>query len=227
MPVYNSQAYLAQAIESCLNQTVKNIELIIVDDGSTDASARITDYYAAKDERIHAIHLEQNAGRSNARNLGMKAAKGEYIFVMDSDDISLEDRVQKTLEFFKKNPGVDIAYSRSNFIDGWGNLLKFKNNEGQESTIVDARPLNKERLKETLMTFIVHSSMAMKNKVAQTVEYSMGDYDKHAIDDWKFQIDCLKAGFTFAPIGRVLVQYREFFRKRDEAKIKELKEACL
>ena len=85
MPVYNVEKYVAQAIESVLDQPCKDLELIIVDDGSPDDSGRICDEYASKDSRVTVIHKEDE-GVSVARNTGIDVAKGKYIAFLDSDD---------------------------------------------------------------------------------------------------------------------------------------------
>ena len=85
VPVYNVEKYLEECIESIINQTHSDIEIILVDDGSTDNSGALCDEYASKDSRIRVIHKE-NGGLSDARNCGMRAAKGEIISFVDSDD---------------------------------------------------------------------------------------------------------------------------------------------
>lgn len=85
IPAYNVERYIGQCIESVINQTYNNLEIIIVDDGSRDATGSIIDGYAKKDMRIKCIH-QCNGGQSNARNNGIKAATGNYIMFLDSDD---------------------------------------------------------------------------------------------------------------------------------------------
>ena len=85
IPVYNTEKYLPRCIESVLAQTFVDWEMLLIDDGSTDASGSICDEYAAKDERIRGFHKE-NGGISSARNVGLNYAQGEWIFFVDSDD---------------------------------------------------------------------------------------------------------------------------------------------
>ena len=85
VPVYKVETYLPRCIESILNQTVTDFELILIDDGSPDCSGEICDAYAAKDSRIRVIH-QKNGGVSKARNAGLDIAQGEYIVFVDSDD---------------------------------------------------------------------------------------------------------------------------------------------
>lgn len=97
VPVYNVEKYLSQCIESILNQTFNNLELILIDDGSTDNSGEICDEYAIKDNRIRVIHKE-NGGISSARNTGLNATKGDYIAFVDSDDYIAMDMFEKMLD---------------------------------------------------------------------------------------------------------------------------------
>ena len=92
VPVYNQVHYLAECMDSILAQTLRDIEVICVDDGSTDGSGRMLDEYAARDSRVKVIH-QANAGVGYARNVGMTAAAGEYIAFMDSDDLYPDEHV--------------------------------------------------------------------------------------------------------------------------------------
>lgn len=89
IPVYNVQAYLRQCVQSVLAQTYHDMEIVLVDDGSTDSSGALCDALAAEDERIHVVH-KPNGGLSDARNVGLQHATGEYIAFLDGDDVWLE-----------------------------------------------------------------------------------------------------------------------------------------
>lgn len=97
VPVYNTESFLPASIESILSQTYQDIELLLIDDGSTDRSGAICDEYAAKDSRVRVFHKE-NGGVSSARNLGLDQARGEYIHFVDSDDILLQGAYQYIAE---------------------------------------------------------------------------------------------------------------------------------
>ena len=119
MPVYNGDKYLAEAIESILNQTFADFEFIIVDDGSQDNSAEIIQLYAEADERIQIVPLVENKGVVVARNSGIDAAKGMYVALMDCDDISLPERLRKQLNLMESNPEIGVVgvHSRVVFED--------------------------------------------------------------------------------------------------------------
>ncbi|MEY8676027.1 glycosyltransferase family 2 protein [Thomasclavelia cocleata] len=107
VPVYNVEKYLGRCIESIIGQTYHNIEIILVDDGSTDDSLSICKEYAIKDDRIKIIHKE-NAGVSSARNVGLKNTKGEFITFVDSDDYIKLTCFEKMINGIKNND-VDMV----------------------------------------------------------------------------------------------------------------------
>lgn len=119
VPVYNVQQYLSKCIESILNQTMKNFELILINDGSNDKSPEICDKYSLKDSRIEVIHKE-NEGVSIARNTGINISKGKYIVFADSDDYVDENwcyEMYKAIINNNKNmimTGITIYNTRSN-----------------------------------------------------------------------------------------------------------------
>lgn len=108
MPVYNVAAYLPQCIESVLDQDHPNLEVILIDDGSTDESGAICDRYAAKDSRIRVIH-QKNGGAAAAKNAGLRIATGEYLSFVDSDDF-LEPNVYGYMLEVLKSSGADAAH---------------------------------------------------------------------------------------------------------------------
>lgn len=108
IPVYNVEKYLNECVESVLNQTYKNMEIILVDDGSTDSSPKICDSYAEKDKRIKVIRKE-NGGLSSARNFGMKAMTGDYVLFLDSDDFWDDNRVLENLSAIISDENADVV----------------------------------------------------------------------------------------------------------------------
>ena len=93
VPVFNVEKYLDKCIESLIKQKLKDIEIILVDDGSTDLSGKICDEWKTRDSRIQVIH-KKNGGLSDARNVGVELAKGKYIGFVDSDDYVSDDMFQ-------------------------------------------------------------------------------------------------------------------------------------
>ncbi len=116
MPVYNSEKYLEKCISSVLNQSLRDIELICVDDGSTDSSPRILEDFAKKDSRVKVLH-QQNLFAGMARNNGMKAAAGKYFAFWDSDDYFEHDAIETMLSLCEKS-GADICVCGAYSVDG-------------------------------------------------------------------------------------------------------------
>ncbi|HZJ78543.1 MAG TPA: glycosyltransferase [Clostridia bacterium] len=132
VPVYKAEEYLPRCIESILAQTLKDIEILIVDDGSPDDCPKICDKYEKRDKRIRVIH-KQNGGSSDARNTGILVAKGEYIAFIDSDD-AIHEKMLETLYKKAKETDADLSSCK---------IVEFTNGEPQpsstdfESAIID------------------------------------------------------------------------------------------
>lgn len=107
VPIYNTENYLSECIDSILNQSYKNIELILINDGSTDNSGFICDEYSRRNKRIKIIHTE-NKGVSHARNIGLSIAKGEYITFVDSDDFVSHDIYLENIKILQQDLSIDF-----------------------------------------------------------------------------------------------------------------------
>lgn len=118
VPIYNVEDYVVKCIESIINQTYRNLEIILVDDGSTDKSGQICDTYAAKDSRIVVIHKENEGTVVGARKAGAKAATGEYVIGVDGDDWIGNTRIE-TLVREGITSGADMVYLNGRYIQ-WG-----------------------------------------------------------------------------------------------------------
>ena len=107
IPAYNADRYIAEAINSIFSQSYQDYEIIVVDDGSTDSTPEILQSYGS---RIHSIS-QTNGGMAAARNLGIAAAKGELIALLDHDDIFLPDKLPAQVACFDSHPGVGLVNS--------------------------------------------------------------------------------------------------------------------
>lgn len=122
IPVYNVEKYIRQCVESVICQTYKEIEIILVDDGSTDSCPDICDAYGERDSRVQVIHKE-NGGLSDARNTGIDMAQGEYIVFVDSDDYIASDAIEKLYKKAKEKD-ADMVLCRFACIDEEGKELR-------------------------------------------------------------------------------------------------------
>ena len=116
VPVYNVEKELPRCVKSLINQTYKNIEIILVNDGSTDESGNICDKYKKNDLRIKVIH-KTNGGLSDARNTGLKKASGDYILYVDSDDFIEEDSCERFIRLLNDKPDIIVSNAREKHKD--------------------------------------------------------------------------------------------------------------
>ncbi len=108
VPIYNVENFLEKSINSLINQTYYDIEIILIDDGSTDRSSKIIDEYAIKDSRIIAIH-KKNTGVSDTRNVGLSKVSGKYITFIDADDYVEKDYIEEVMKVLKKYKNLDLV----------------------------------------------------------------------------------------------------------------------
>lgn len=176
MPVYNTEKYLNEAIESILNQTYKNFEFLIIDDGSTDDSLNIIKSF--KDDRIRVYANKVNKGLPYTRNLGLTLANGKYIAFMDSDDISELNRLEIEVRFLEKNKEYDIVSSKAYI--GKKNINKIRN-----------KNLDILNLKFMVKNVIINSTAMLRMDFIK--KYNIR-YRKECFvaQDYSFWVDCAK-----------------------------------
>lgn len=220
IPAYNAESFLREALDSCLDQTEDEIEIVVVNDGSNDGTEELMDHYVKKDPRIISVVLKENVGRSEARNIGNRYAKGDVILVLDADDKAVRDRVKRTLECFKKHH-ADLVYGGYVTIDTFSHMFQRFAPE----------PFSKERSLKHKTHFILHSSLAYRKGVTLNVPYQKEPYDKLGIDDWRFIWDCALKGYKFAYVKQPLAYYRvvenTVSHTRDEKEVQRVKDEFL
>jgi len=124
MPVFNSEAFLAASINSVLSQTYAHFEFIILNDKSTDNSKQIIEQFAATDSRIVFVDKQQNVGPANLRNEGFSLAKGEFIALLDSDDIALPERFEKQVSYLQNHPEVGVCGTGFTFFGAQDKVIR-------------------------------------------------------------------------------------------------------
>jgi glycosyltransferase involved in cell wall biosynthesis len=120
LPCYNTEKYLRYSLDSILNQDYKNLEILCINDGSSDSTLDILNIYKSKDARIVIINNETNLGLIHSLNKALKLVKGEYFARMDADDYSTPDRISKQVNFIDSQPDIDLVSSAYNYflVDG-------------------------------------------------------------------------------------------------------------
>ena len=141
IPVYNVLPYLKESLDSAVNQTYKDLEIIIVDDGSTDGSASVCDSYKT-DPRVKVVHQE-NKGLSGARNTGLDLAAGDYIYFLDADDAILPEMIQTMVDGIEKS-GTDVSVCGYNAVNSKGILAGKKAKRFQSFRIYEEETVTKE-----------------------------------------------------------------------------------
>ena len=161
MSVYNGEKYLKEAIESILNQTFRDFDFIVIDDGSTDGTADILARYQQMDNRIRVYHQE-NKGITASRNRGCQLAKGEYIAVMDADDVSLPERLARQVEYLNAHPEVGVL----------GGCMEMINENGVPQNKVRT-PTTPGMIRWSLLfgCCMVHSSVMMRRDVVERLGF--------------------------------------------------------
>lgn len=116
IPAYNAEMYISECLNSIVNQTYKNLEILIIDDGSTDDTVKIIETF--NDRRIKLIKNNYNRGLPYTRNLGLKESSGDYIAIMDADDISNVNRIEKQVRAMDTNENIDVLISQARVFGG-------------------------------------------------------------------------------------------------------------
>lgn len=179
IPVYNVEEFIFRTVESVMNQDYKNIEIILVDDGSPDNSAKIIDELAKKDDRITCVHKE-NGGVSSARNAGLRIASGEYVTFIDGDDWVEPKYISYLLNLVESNK-CEIGMNKNNYSD-------YNTKSNEEEYVVSAE-------KAIEWIYLGDIFVAVWNKI-----YSMQFLKNNILFDEKiwygegmlFNIDCLQ-----------------------------------
>jgi glycosyltransferase involved in cell wall biosynthesis len=203
MPNFNNAKYISQAIGGIICQSWTNIELVIVDDGSTDGSQEVIGEWVAKDCRVHFIEHEKNKGVAAALNTGLKHAKGDYIGFCASDDVWKCDKVRLQVMCFRANPDVGVLHSDAEIIDEKGNKTGalFSN-----LTMNVRRVLSGNIFKCLLITNYISAPTVLIRK--EYVERA-GLFPESIkwLEDWVYMVRVAKhCLFMYMPV--VLVQYR-------------------
>lgn len=185
IPCYNIEKYISKTLKNVLAQTFQNFEIILINDGSEDNTGKILDSYSNKDNRIRVIHKE-NEGVSEARNVGIKNAKGEYIYFLDGDDLIENTFLERANEVLKNNK-IEIFSFGFNMIFENGKIKRKYSSEKYDNKIIRSKKFlslffNK-KVGQNMCSFIVKKDI-IENKIFFTKGLERGE-------DLEFQINML------------------------------------
>lgn len=190
IPTYNRAHIISKSIESVLSQTYKNIELIVVDDGSSDKTEKLLK--KIKDDRFKYVRLEMNSGMCNARNVGTKMSTGNFIAIHDSDDIWNLEKLEKQYKLMKTTD-CDLSFCKMRRI-----------NMGRKEQVVPSKDISIDGgLYHELLkgNFIASITIMMKKELANKVEF---DPEVRRFTDWDFVLRVIKADYKISYLPEIL-----------------------
>lgn len=199
MPVYNAEPYVAEAVESILNQTLGDFEFLIVDDGSTDGSLRILEGYAARDPRIH-LTSRPNTGYLVALHEMLAIARGEFLARMDADDIALPERFARQVQYLRSCPEVLALGTRILVIDPEGDPIE------EQCYVQTHEDIDRSHLEPSLSMGICHPSVMVRTETLRRVGGYRPDY--YMAEDSDLWLRLAEIG-RLANLPDVLLKYRQ------------------
>lgn len=194
MPIYNGEKYIKESIESILNQELKDFELIIINDGSTDRTEEIVKEYEEKDNRIKLIQNRNQKGLPGALNTGLAATRGCYIARADADDINRPYRLKMEYEFLEAHPQIHII---------GGGYAPFNEN-GHRMNIFHPASSIEIAWKFISNTYFCHPSVMFRREIIKNI----GDYPYVGAEDFAFFSKIVRK-YRCANLKKILIQYRE------------------
>ena len=194
MPVYNEQEYLRASITSILNQSFKEFEFIIINDGSTDDTKKIIESFT--DPRIKFFNSEKK-GIVKQLNYGITLAETQFIARMDADDIAESDRFEEQINYLNHHPEVHVVGSNIVFINEKGKAVSNKDYPQNHKDIEFMMPIE---------SAVCHPAVMIRKEIFEKFSYYTERYD-HA-EDYELFLNLLAAGFQFYNIQKVLLKYR-------------------
>jgi len=204
IPVHNGEKYIKESIDSCLNQTYKNIEIIIVDDKSEDDTLEILRQYAG---RINVIPVEKQNGLGNVINIGIRKSKGKYIARMDADDVMYPTRIEKQVQYLESNPKCVAVGGQIDIIN-------------EDSEIVDHREyaVEDKGIKKNRFLFqpFAHPAVTLRKSILE--EIGLYPEDMWKVEDVKLFLILSTKG-EFHNLKDTVLKYRMTFKTESQSKM--------
>ena len=198
MPVYNVEAYVAEALASIQSQTYSDIEIVVVDDGSTDGTLRIVQQIALVDARIRIVCAPRNLGLPLALNLGLSFCQAPFIARMDGDDIALPARLEKQFRFLEENPDIALVGCATAAIDQFGHPIP--------GLGISLKPITQEEVARTILLASPCSHIWLARREAY--DTLSGYREISFAEDYDFLLRAVAAGLQLSNLPEVLMQMR-------------------
>lgn len=202
VPIYNIDKYLPTCIDSILNQTLQNLEIILVDDGSTDSSAEICEKYSEIDTRVKVIH-KANSGLSAARNTGLSASKGEYVIFIDGDDYLHPQMIETLYALLEENK--ECSFSMVQGTTSKSQVIDFPETN-DENEIIDSVTFQ-ERLFCTSSGLTRTNYFVVWNKLYKKADISDIEFRKTQFEDLVFNIEICEKTSKCIICSKILYNY--------------------
>ena len=199
MPAYNAAAYIASAIDSVLAQTVRDLELLVIDDGSKDSTFAVASDIARRDPRVRVI-TQPNAGIAPTLNRGLELLRGEWVFLMHADDLMMPHRLERQRAFIAANPDLAVASSLVHYVNGAGATIGHGRSPFTDPAAV------KSAVERGGMIAFNHPACALKREVVLKVGgYRQAFWPAEDCDLWSRVVE---AGHRVAVQNEYLLKYR-------------------
>lgn len=201
IPVFNASMFLEKCLDSVIHQTFKDLQIILIDDGSTDESGKICDDYLKKDDRIYVVH-QKNQGLSKARNVGLSLAKGEYITFIDSDDYIELDTYAVVAEAIKNNQYPDLIFFREKSVNTEGKTVYIQGKTPSGKIVKTDRSFAEKRIIGELVNGVCDK--VFKAEIVHGLLFETG---KMYGEDFRFNLEILKRVKTVVYIDQIKYSY--------------------
>ena len=213
MIAHNEELNIERSIKSIQNQTFKDWELIIINDGSFDKTTEIIKDYSLKDKRIISITNNKKIGRPKSSNLGIKYSRAKLIARLDADDISLPDRLEKQYKFLLKNPNIDVLGTGAHIYDDEHNFIK---------TVLMPEDHNSLKNLNFLKTPFFHSSVMIRKRFFDKVCNYNTDFLRS--QDKELWLRGLKYGSVYSNLSEPLIEFTQ--NNSTETKFQKIIQSC-
>lgn len=204
IPVHNGERYIKESIDSCLDQTYENIEVIVVDDKSEDGTLDILKEYG---DKITVLPIEKQNGLGNVINIGIRKSKGKYIARMDADDVMYPTRIEKQIEYLESHPNCVAVGGQIDIIDESSNIT------GHREYAIEDKDIKKNRF---LFQPFAHPAVTLRKSAVE--EIGLYPENMWKVEDVKFFLILSTKG-EFHNLENTVLKYRMTFKTESQSKM--------